>query len=459
MNTAPHLHVSAPPPVPLTPLDPWTAALVRESTIRPVSARAVEEFQLEKLRSVLAHAKENSPWYARHLQGFDPGHVARLQDVSTVPLTTAGDLREHGPAMCCVSQDEVARVVTLTSSGSTGKPKRVFFNKQDLEATLDFFDHGMRTLVESGQRVMILLSGPTPDSTGDLLSRALARNGVDSLVYGLVQDPLAALEQARQYQPHCLVGFPVQLLVLARLDAAWGTRLNPAKILLCSDYAPDSIIKYVEREWPCQALVHWGATETGLGGGVECLAQQGSHLRQADLYVEIIDPATGEPLPAGQWGEIVVTTLRRQAQPLIRYRLGDLGRLLSGTCACGSSLVRLDKVQGRLSQRPRLANGHVLGLALLDETLFRLELVVDFSATLHGQGLDQELRIRLKAMQTKGRESFDPLRYRAQEMLAALPELQDTDQGPGPRLTLAVLPWDGEPFTAFKRTLTHETRP
>jgi len=94
------------------------------------------------------------------------------------------ELRSYGQNMLCVSQDEVARIITMHSSGTTGPPKRLYFTGDDLERTIDFFHHGMKTLVKPGQKVLILLPGATPDSTGDLLSSALLRMDVTGWVYG-----------------------------------------------------------------------------------------------------------------------------------------------------------------------------------------------------------------------------------------------------------------------------------
>ena len=90
-------------------------------------------------------------------------------------------------------------------------------------------------------------------------------------------------------------------------------------------------------------------TETGYGGGVECAAHSGLHLREADLLLEVADPATGEAVPPGETGEILITTLGERALPLLRYRTGDAARMLPGPCACGSPLRRLGPVAGRFA--------------------------------------------------------------------------------------------------------------
>ncbi|MHC1782059.1 MAG: phenylacetate--CoA ligase family protein [Anaerolineaceae bacterium] len=130
-------------------------------------------------------------------------------------------------------------------------------------------------------------------------------------------------------------------------------------------------------------------TETGLGGGVECDAHLGYHLREADLFFEIIDPQSGLPLPDGQTGEVVVTTLTRAGMPLVRYRTGDLSRILPGRCACGSFIRRLDKIRARVGAGIPMSNGLVFQTDL-DEALFQVDGLLDFSARFTG-GADRDI--------------------------------------------------------------------
>ena len=117
-------------------------------------------------------------------------------------------------------------------------------------------------------------------------------------------------------------------------------------MLLSTDQAPAPLVAAIEQAWGCRVFDHYGTTETGLGGGVECEAHDGLHLREADLLFEVVEPATGRSLPDGEEGEIVFTTLTREAMPLIRYRTGDLGRLLPGRA------LRLGAAPARAGARP-----------------------------------------------------------------------------------------------------------
>lgn len=353
--------------------------------------------QLAGLNRTLAWAREQSPFYRERLGSLPPEPLASLAEVAELPFTTPEDLREQGGRMVCVSQGEVARVVSLPTSGTTAPAKRLYFSPEDLELTLDFFHHGMSTLVQPGQRVLILLPGEAPDSVGDLLARGLERLGVTGVPCGPVQDLEACLEVMRLAEVHSLVGIPTQVLALAA-RAALGDRppRELTSVLLTTDYVPRSLAARVAEAWGVEVFEHWGMTETGLGGAVMCRAREGSHVRALDLYCEVVDPASGRVLPAGEEGELVITTLTRRALPLVRYRTGDLTRLLAGRCACGSLVPRLARVRGRVAVGLSLGAGKVLRLHELDEVLFALPWLLDYRATARprpeGWGLELEVR-------------------------------------------------------------------
>jgi len=436
--------------IPRTPLDAWLKAKLGLPPGQEPDANALAAYQLEKLRATLAHARQHSPWHRERLAHLPEGFPERLEDWSQAPFTTASDLRAHHLSMLCGSQDLVARVVTLTTSGTTAAPKRIFFSDADLELTMDFFHHGMATLVGPGDCVLIGLPGATPDSVGDLLARALDRLSARGVKYGPISDPAAALAQAEREGAACVVGIPVQVLAMAEHPGAGRLRGMIKSVLLTTDYVPQALAQRVERAWDCEMFNHYGMTEGGLGGAVDCAAHQGCHLRAADLYYEVVDPTSGEPLPLGREGELVMTTLTRQAMPLLRYRTGDLGRLLAGTCACGGFTPRLARVPGRLANRLDLGHGESLAMWPLDEALFALPGLLDYRAALAREGEARRLDLTLRAA-----PGADPgLAQQAAQALAEVPELaQGLAQGKlrlGP-MQLTDLPWPSD--GTAKRTL------
>jgi phenylacetate-coenzyme A ligase PaaK-like adenylate-forming protein len=158
--------------------------------------------------------------------------------------------------------------------------------------------------------------------------------------------------------------------------------LRPKSVLLSADYVPESIIKGIEDRWKCRVYTHYGMTETGFGGGVQCSAGLGYHLRDADLLFEIVDPQSGRQAAPGQYGEVVITTLSREAMPLIRYRTGDMARMLEGACRCGGILPRLDKVMGRYANTIPIEGAKPLSIHKLDELMFAVPEIRNYSAKL-----------------------------------------------------------------------------
>lgn len=152
-------------------------------------------------------------------------------------------------------------------------------------------------------------------------------------------------------------------------------------MLLSTDHVPDAIKRAIETMFGRSVYNHYSMTEMGLGGGVECEAQRGYHLREADMYFEIIDPDTGKVKPDGEYGEVVFTTLTRRGMPLIRYRTGDVSRFMTEACPCGTRLKTLERITQRLSGRV-LVGAHYLTMPDLDEALFAIDGVLNFTATM-----------------------------------------------------------------------------
>ncbi len=375
----------------LTPLEPW----IMQKIGAPLQNREIlESWQLTKLNETLALARGKSAFYRKHLAGMLE-KISSLEEFSQFPFTTPDDVRQNPLRFVCVSQDEIQRVVTLQSSGTTGAPKRIYFTADDQELTIDFFGVGMSTLTEPGEKVLILLPVETPGSVGDLLWQGLMRLGRIPLRYGAVRDPVHALETMQNQQADSLVGSPTQVLGLARRWQA-GNKA-PRTVLLSTDYVPAAIVTELEKIWGCEVFNHYGATEMGLGGGVECEAQRGYHLREADLYFEVVNPESGEPVQEGEYGEVVFTTLTRRGMPLIRYRMGDRSRFVPGKCPCGSSLRTLEKIRGRFSGFVPVGE-ETLMLPDFDEALFPIPGLLNFSVTVANEGAETFLLVETQML-------------------------------------------------------------
>ncbi|MDI9448905.1 MAG: DVU_1553 family AMP-dependent CoA ligase [Pelotomaculaceae bacterium] len=384
-----------------TPLESWILGKITGNPGDPagLTRSLIEEYQIWKLKETIALATAKSPFYRRRLGRGAAEKVRSFKDFQQLPFTTTGDLSRNPLQMLCVSQDSINRVVTLNSSGTTGQPKRVFFTAGDQELTRDFFQHGMSTLVGPGDRVLILLPGALPGSVGDLLADGLRRLQVLPVPHGLVQNPEAVLEIMAMERIDTLVGIPTQVLALAYCEPAEQKmdKICLKNILLSTDHVPVALAKHLEEAWGCRVFNHYGMTEMGLGGGVECAALAGYHLREADLLFEVVDPESGEVLPEGEEGEVVFTTLTRRGMPLIRYRTGDIARFIPEPCPCGTVLKRLSPVKDRVQGRIVLTGGGFLSMSVLDEVLFAVKGVANFKAAISNENNRDRLEITVQA--------------------------------------------------------------
>lgn len=389
-----------------SPIHNWLAESTGLGT--SLSPASLLRFQLERLRETLEYARSRSKFYENTLRGIPLAGISDLAALEQIPFTTPDDIRREGTRMVCVSQQHIARIITLSTSGTSGQPKRLFFSEKDLLSCVDFFECGMRTMVAAGDTVRTFLGEATPGGTVDLLRQGLDRVGATTIIHTISGDMGARLADPSALEATCYVGLAWHMLQTARANPA----LRPRNVLLCADYVPDAVAAAICDTWQCEVFTHYGSTESCLAGGVECNAHNGYHGRDADLLFEVVDPATGKQVPDGQYGELVFTTLGREAMPLIRYRTGDTARILNTPCPCGSPLRRVDKVMGRYSSVTPLPGGPDISIHQLDELLFSLPDVLDYRA---GIAQDGTLCLAVRRCAPGGGTTADTVRKRLEE--------------------------------------------
>jgi len=321
-------------------LDAWVAEKINTETETPLTRKSLDLYSATRRMSLLAFLLEKSPFYQKHLADIASTHGEALDIKSifdqwdNIPFTSASDLANEGEQMLCVHPGEISRIVTQITSGTTGPSKRIYFTPEDQELTIDYFHYGMKIMVTPEDKVLILLPHTSPGSLGFLLQEGLSRLGAQGFFKG--------------EEVTAIVGPPSLIVSLAEAQP----EIRPHSILMTADFVSKEDRETVKEIWGSKVFEHYGMTEMGLGCAMSCRDTDdhppvGYHVRENDLYIEIIDPASTKILPQGEWGEIVVTTLTRKGMPLLRYRTGDTGRWLKEPCTCGSVLKRLDRVQKR----------------------------------------------------------------------------------------------------------------
>lgn len=429
----------------LTPLDAWMAAKL-STTGSILQTAELRKYQLDRLNAVIAQARKASPFYRKRLQGLPI--LNNIDQLATYPLTSAADLIAQGLKMLCVSQSQINRVVTLTTSGTEGEFKKVYFTAADQELTIDFFACGMSLLVGQGDRVLIFLPGERQGSVGDLLDKGLRRIEAEPVLYGFVDILPRAVRTLCEVKPDCLVGVPVQLLAMAHFCEKWQIKAwRPQTVLLSTDRVSNSIIAELKRVWGCEVFDHYGMTEMGLGGGLECGVHHGYHLREMDMFFEIVDKDTGQPLTEGQYGEVVFTTLTREGMPLIRYRTGDISRFIPEACPCGTSLRRLEKILARKGQIATLGPEQMLTMNELDDVLFLLPEVINIAAEVCFAEV-----VRLRIIVAVLSDTFD--KQKILQALRRIPVINLLEAEKHLIIEVSILPWDeNTPLVLGKRCL------
>jgi phenylacetate-CoA ligase len=439
------------------PLDAWTSTKLGCSG-SVVTRQNVIDYQTERLCETVAWAKQHSLFYRRQLENFDTTTLSTLDGLHRLPFTTAQDLRRNDPPLLCLSQSDISHVVTLDTSGTSGPSKRLFFTADELEATTDFFHHGMCLPARPGERVLILFPHERSGSVGDLLAKALLRLGAIPIMAGWPQDPAATAALLRRERPDVVTGTPVSMLAVARHSAAMDLPpVHVQRVLLSADHAAQSVRRHLTALWGCEIFEHYGMTEMGLGGGVDCAMHTGYHMRENDLLIEVIDPVSEKPVADGEAGEVVFTTLTRRGMPLIRYRTGDISRIQPGTCACGSPLLRLERLHDRIGRAIQINETKQLTMSMLDECLFQMDDIADFKAILrHGTPDILELEIttiRGDAINTTSLQTAVHTALGSIELLAAAITTQRL------HLSVVVSPGKNMPRRIGKRTITEEACP
>lgn len=323
-----------------------------QKEMETIGRRSLEELQLKRLRSSFGRLYRSIPSYREQClaTGLSPSKISSLKDLSRIPFTTSEDLRAGYPAnLLTTSRDRAIRL--HTSSGTTGKPKALFFSKKDIAQAADLM---ARCLTMTGTGAGDVLQNMMTYGlfTGALMMHYGAEK-VGALVIpsgpGNTERQIALMRDFGTTAVHIL---PSYALYLATFMQQHG--IDPKKDLLlkraymgAEPYSEKTRIK-IEKLFGIDVYNCYGLTEmNGPGVAFECREKNGLHLWEDNFLLEIVDPMTGEQLPDGEEGELVLTTLCREAMPIMRYRTRDITRIISGRCACGRTHRRISRILGR----------------------------------------------------------------------------------------------------------------
>ena len=312
----------------------------------------IEQIQLEGLKKTVVRVYENVPFYKNLFDeaGFDPYSVKTLDDIRKAPFTTKQDLRDNYPYNLFAVPMKDVREIHM-SSGTTGIATVGGYTEHDLDIWGDCFARGIE-YADGGEDDICHVCYGYGLFTGGLGAH------YGSIKAGCTTIPMSAGNTERQIRVLREMGSTIicctPSYAMHIADTAIAMGIDPAKEFHLragihgAEAFSDNFRAELERKLNYKALDVYGLTETmGPGVAIECMEQTGLHLAEDHFIAEIIDPATGEVLPDGEWGELVLTTVDREATPVVRYRTRDITRILPGECACGRTHRRIDRLHGR----------------------------------------------------------------------------------------------------------------
>lgn len=324
---------------------PWN------DTFECMPLEELQKLQLAKLRETVFWVNERVPFYRRKFEqlGITGEDIKSLEDVARLPVTVKTDLRDNYPFdLCAVPMQEVVRV--HGSSGTTGKPVTGPYTREDMDQwsecmARNLWAAGIRSedVVQNAYGYGLFTGGLGFHQGATLLNCAIVPTSS-----GQTQRQIMIMQD---FRTNVLFSTPSYALTIA--ERAQEMKVNfkdlPLRVgVFGAEPWTAGMRQEIEERMGIKAQEAYGLTELcGPGVAFDCEVQDGLHINEDHFLPEVVDPLTLEPLPLGEKGELILTSLQRRAMPMIRYRTKDITRLRREPCACGRTLIKMDKVLGR----------------------------------------------------------------------------------------------------------------
>lgn len=373
----------------------------------------IEQIQLERLKETVKRVYEKVPAYRKKMDeaGVKPEDVQTLKDLQKLPFTTKQDMRDNYPfGLFAVDKSEIVRI--HASSGTTGKPTVVGYTKKDLE-----------TWAECVARLAVM-GGATKDDICQIcfgygmFTGALGlHNGLERIGAAIIPSSTGNTEKQLMYMKDfgttLLVATPSYALRIAEVANSIG--IDPKKDLnlkiglVGSELLTEAMRQEMHKAYGDDMIVtqNYGMSEL-IGPGVsgECEFLNGMHINEDHFIAEVINPETGEVLPAGEKGELVVTCITKEALPLIRYRTRDITRLMYEKCKCGRTTARMENLSGRTDDMLKIRGVNVFPSQIEEVLLSVDEIGPHYEIIVDRKGHSDILTIRVELAPEKMTDSY-----------------------------------------------------
>lgn len=360
----------------------------------------IEKLQMERLKTTLQRCM-NAPFYKKRFEehGLKPEDIRSLEDLRKIPFTTKQDLRDNYPfGMSVVPLEQVVRL--HSSSGTTGTPTVILHTQKDLD---EWANAVARCLYMVGLRPGDIFQNSS--GYGMFTGGLGFQYGAERL--GMLTVPAAAGNTKRQIKfitdfgttaLHAIPSYAGRLYEVMEemgIDPRRDTKLRT--LIIGAEPHSDQQRRRIEDMLGVKAYNSFGMSEMcGPGVAFECPEQNGMHIWEDYYIVEIVDPETLEPVPEGEVGELILTTINREAMPLLRYRTRDLTRILPGECPCGRHHKRLDRMKGRSDDMMILKGVNIFPIQIENILMQFRELGTDYLITLTNLEANDEMTVEVE---------------------------------------------------------------
>lgn len=370
--------------------------------IETMPREELEALQLERLQALVKRVYEKIPFYKESFDkaGVSPEDIKSLDDLTKLPFTVKQDMRDAYPfGLFAVPRKDVVRI--HCSSGTTGTATVVGYTQADLERWGDCFARFLYA-ADCGPESTLQVSYGYGLFTGGLG----AHNGGERA--GCTVLPMSTGNTKRQvrlmkdFGVDCLCCTPSYALNIAEVaeEEGYDPRTFPIHAgILGAEPCSEATRKEIEEKLGIQVFDIYGLSDVmGPGVACECEKQHGLHVCEDQFIIEIVDPKTLKPVPDGEWGEVVFTTLCKDCSPLVRYRTRDISRIIVGECECGRTFRRMDRIAGRTDDMMILRGVNVFPSQIEEEIVSFPEIAAQYQLILTTKGTLDHAELRVETV-------------------------------------------------------------
>lgn len=362
----------------------------------------IEKMQLERLQRLVKYCYDNVPFYHKRLSeaGVCPEKIKTLSDIQYIPYTTKADMRDNYPCgLFAVPQSKIVRM--HASSGTTGKPTVVGYTANDLDYWSDCVAR-LAMAAGADENTIVQICFGYGLFTGALgLHYGLEKIGA-TVVPSSSGNTEKQIMLMQDFGTNALVATPSYAQYIGELAREKGVldKLQLKLGLFGSEGCTIEMRSAIEKTLNLFATDNYGMSElNGPGVSGECRERCGMHINEDHYYAEIIDPATGDVLPRGSEGELVVTTLTKEGMPVLRYRTKDITKIDYEPCACGRTFARMDKPKGRSDDMLKIRGVNVFPSQIETVLMSFKEIAPHYQLVLTRENFADHLEIKVELLE------------------------------------------------------------